>query len=113
LSPGSTADSLWLTLLGAMAARIRQQHYADEVHRLQQRLNDRIVIERAKGILMQRLRISEEEAYQRLRLLSRKQRRQLRDMAQSLLDAEALLTPEAGAVSLQPLMEDLDHEETA
>jgi AmiR/NasT family two-component response regulator len=62
----------------------------DEV---QQRLSDRIVIERAKGVLLQRLGISEEEAYKRLRVLSRRQRRPIRDIAQSLLDTQDLLVP--------------------
>src|SRR5262249_38808325 len=74
---------------------LRRQAWQAQVELLQQRLNDRIVIERAKGILVQRLRIAEEEAYQRLRLLSRRQRRQIRDVAQSLLDAQELLLPGA------------------
>jgi len=60
---------------------------------LQQRLNDRILIERAKGILVERLSISEKEAYQRLRLQSRRQRRPIRDIAQCLLDAQSLFSP--------------------
>jgi AmiR/NasT family two-component response regulator len=91
-------DALWLGLHGAWAARQRQQHWRTEVERLQQRLSDRIVIERAKGVLVQRLRISEEEAYNRLRVLSRRQRRPMRDIAQSFLDTQDLLTPGDGAV---------------
>ena len=44
---------------------------------LEQRLSDRIIVERAKGILVQRLKITEGDAYKRLRLLSRRQRRQI------------------------------------
>jgi len=73
-----------------------------------------VVIERAKGVLLQRLGISEEEAYKRLRVLSRRQRRQIRDIAQSLLDAQALLTPEAPANGFasngHPRPEEAEHE---
>src|SRR5262249_5371243 len=75
-----------------------------QVARLEQRLSDRIVIERAKGILIQRLKISEEEAYKRLHSLSRRQRRQIRDIAQSLLDTQLLLSPEING--LAPLLAD-------
>jgi hypothetical protein len=37
-----------------------------------------------------------------LRLLSRRQRRQVRDIAQSLLDAEHLFTADSDAASLLP-----------
>ena len=86
-------DALRLALHAAWAARQRQQHWQAEVERLQQRLSDRIVIERAKGVLVQRLRISEEEAYNRLRVLSRRQRRPMRDIAQSFLDTQDLFNP--------------------
>jgi response regulator NasT len=91
-------DQLWLALWAAQAARQRQAHWKSQIDRLQQRLNDRIVIERAKGILVERLRISEEDAYKRLRVLSRRQRRQIRDIAQSLLDTQYLFhSPTNGA----------------
>jgi two-component system, response regulator PdtaR len=94
LAPAAAGpDALALALHAAWAARQRQRHWQAEVERLQQRLADRIVIERAKGVLMQRLRISEEEAYNRLRVLSRRQRRPMRDIAQSFLDTQDLLSP--------------------
>lgn len=86
--------TLALALRGALAARQRHAFWRSEVQRLEQRLADRIVVERAKGVLILRLGISEEEAYRRLRLLSRRQRRPIREIAQSLLDAESLLLPE-------------------
>ncbi len=91
--PAPGTDSLRLAVLGAHAGRCRQRHWQAQVEQLQQRLHDRIVIERAKGVLVQRLGISEEEAYKRLRMLSRRQRRQIRDIAQSLLDTQSLLVP--------------------
>jgi len=92
--PRATLETLRLALKGLSACQMRRSHWKMEIARLQQRLNDRIVIERAKGILIRQLGISEEEAYQRLRVSSRRQRRQVRDIAQSLLDTEALFAPE-------------------
>jgi hypothetical protein len=87
-------DALGLAFLNVMAARRRQQGWQSRIDQLQQRLNDRILIERAKGILVERLGISEKEAYQRLRLQSRRQRRPIRDIAQALLDAQTLFSTE-------------------
>lgn len=86
-------DSLWLALVSALASQRRHAHCKAQLARLQQRLDDRIIIERAKGVLVQRLGVTEEDAYKRLRVLSRRQRRQIGDIAQSLLDTQALLLP--------------------
>lgn len=98
-SPTADVESFSLALLGAWTSRCRQIEHEKQLQQLQQRLRDRIVIERAKGVLVQRLGISEEEAYRRLRILSRRQRRQIRDIAQSLLDTQVLLLPEAAELS--------------
>ena len=95
LPPGSTLETMRLALRGLAACRRRQAQWREQTAALQQRLNDRIVIERAKGVLVQRLGITEEDAYKRLRLLSRRQRRQIREIAQSLLDTQALLAPQS------------------
>jgi AmiR/NasT family two-component response regulator len=99
IPPLPSLDCLRLALLGAFAAQHRQAQWRAQLARLQQRLSDRIIIERAKGIMVQRLGISEEEAYKRLRLLSRRQRRQIRDIAQSLLDTQFLLLPESNGLA--------------
>jgi response regulator NasT len=96
--PTVAADDLWLALLAAATGRLRDATWRSQVARLQQRLSDRIVIERAKGLLVQKLKITEEDAYKRLRLLSRRQRRQIRDIAQSLLDTQVLFSPEANGL---------------
>jgi hypothetical protein len=87
-------ESLGLAVLSVWAAVRRQRSWQARIDQLQQRLNDRILIERAKGILVERLSITEKEAYQRLRLQSRRQRRPIRDIAQCLLDAQSLFSPE-------------------
>jgi response regulator NasT len=49
------------------------------------------VIERAKGILMQRLGLSERDAYERLRHRARDKRAKMKDIAQAIIEAEELL----------------------
>jgi response regulator NasT len=72
--------------------RFRQlQTLAERVAALEQNLNDRKVIERAKGVLMRSKGISEEEAYLRIQRLSRKTHRRMVDVAKSVLDAQDLL----------------------
>jgi response regulator NasT len=87
-------EGLWLALVSAQASQHRQAAQKTKFARLQQRLDDRIIIERAKGILVQRMGLTEEEAYKRMRVLSRRQRRQIRDIAQSFLDSQSLLIPD-------------------
>jgi response regulator NasT len=94
IPPQPTVETLRLALCGLAACMKRQTRWKAQVASLQKRLDDRILIERAKGILVSRLAISEEEAYKRLRISSRRQRRQIRDIARSLLDTQALLVPE-------------------
>jgi hypothetical protein len=94
VAPPGRPEDVWLALVATLAARKRHLDGKAQLARLQQRLSDRIVIERAKGILVQRLGITEDDAYKRLRVISRRQRRQIRDIAQSLLDTESLLLPE-------------------
>jgi AmiR/NasT family two-component response regulator len=96
LSP--TVEEIGLAFLTLAASLQRQRSWQTRLQQLQQRLNDRILIERAKGILVQRLAISEKEAYQRLRLQSRRQRRPIRDIAQCLLDAQSLFSLQANGI---------------
>jgi hypothetical protein len=100
--PQPGVECLGYAVLGIGASRRRQLTLRGQIEQLQQRLNDRIIIERAKGILVQRLGISEEEAYKRLRVLSRRQRRQIRDIAQSLLDAQSLLLADSNGLLAHP-----------
>lgn len=91
-------EELSLAVLSVVASLRRQRGWQARLEQLQQRLNDRILIERAKGVLVERLGIPEKEAYQRLRLQSRRQRRPIRDIAQCLLDAQSLLTPDTNGL---------------
>ena len=55
---------------------------------LRQALEDRKVIERAKGIVMHRLNVDERAAYRRMRRMSSHQNRKLVEVGQTVLAAE-------------------------
>jgi signal transduction protein with GAF and PtsI domain len=57
---------------------------------VRQQLEERKIVERAKGVLQQRFGLSEEEAYQRLREESRRLRRSIRDVSEAVLLVENL-----------------------
>jgi len=58
---------------------------------LREELTTRKLIEKAKGILMDRHRISEEEAIKRLQKESRRQRKKLKEIAQAVISSEVIL----------------------
>jgi AmiR/NasT family two-component response regulator len=59
-----------------------------EADRLRQELEDRKVVERAKGVVMRRLGIDEPEAYRRLQRLAANRNQKLADLARAVLEAE-------------------------
>ena len=81
--------------LGALlvAATLREQ-----LRKANQDLADRKLFERAKGLLQARLQVSEEEAYLRIRRLSRRRRTPMREIAREVIES-AIVPAEAVAVS--------------
>lgn len=63
----------------------------EEIERARQALEERKIVERAKGILMKHRALSEEEAYVLLRKTAMNENRRLADVAQSLIVAAGLL----------------------
>jgi two-component system, response regulator PdtaR len=63
----------------------------DEITDLKDALEARKVVERAKGVLMRRFQLPEDEAYRRLQKLSRDRRQSLKDTAEQVLAAAELL----------------------
>jgi response regulator NasT len=61
-----------------------------ETRELKQTLEERKVIERAKGRLMDRLRLSEEEAFRRLRRAAMNSRRPMVEIARAVLVSESV-----------------------
>jgi response regulator NasT len=85
------------TAISIVMRRFEQfQDLRREAADLRQAMEDRKLIERAKGILMQRAGLSEDEAYRRLNKTARDGNQKLRAVAQSILTAEDLLRPGSG-----------------
>jgi response regulator NasT len=79
----------------ALALRRFEQSEAlrREASDLRQALDDRKVIERAKGILMKKAQLDEQEAFRRLQKLASEKSRKLIDIAQMILIAEEAVQP--------------------
>jgi response regulator NasT len=72
-------------------ARFEQYRLARrEADSLKQALEERKLIERAKGAVMRRLSVDEQEAFRRLKRLSSEQNRKLIDIARIVLQAEEI-----------------------
>jgi len=72
--------------------RFRQiQGQAKEIEDLREALETRKIIERAKGILMDRHHLTEDEAFKRIHFQARNQNKKMRDIAQSIITAAELM----------------------
>ena len=79
-------------VLGVAMARFRQQgRLLDELAGARTKLAERKIIDRAKGILMARHKLGEDEAYQKMRSMAMNKKLKLAEVAQRLLDVEELL----------------------
>jgi response regulator NasT len=79
-------------ILDVAVARFEQdQALRDELKSTQERLAERKVIERAKGILMKQKGIGEDDAFRLLRKLAMDRNRKLLDVAQQVIDITDLL----------------------
>ncbi|RYF39790.1 MAG: ANTAR domain-containing protein, partial [Comamonadaceae bacterium] len=63
----------------------RLQAMSDELETVRASLNERKVVERAKGLLMAHRKLTEEEAYKMLRQTAMNQNKRLSDVAQAVL----------------------------
>jgi AmiR/NasT family two-component response regulator len=72
------------------------RHLAEKVEQLETALERRTLIERAKGILMERHGIGDREAFELLREHARSSSRPVLDVARAVLDGHALLPPRPG-----------------
>jgi two-component system, response regulator PdtaR len=64
-----------------------------EVERAQQALEDRKLVERAKGLLMSALDLSEQDAFRRLQVTARERNLRLADVASRIIEQRQLLEP--------------------
>ncbi|MFQ5480212.1 MAG: ANTAR domain-containing response regulator [Thermodesulfobacteriota bacterium] len=67
------------------------QGLKDEVHDLKEAMETRKLIERAKGILMKRCTITEDDAFKVLQRYSQKENKKMRDVAESIISASNII----------------------
>ena len=89
---GLAAQRIRPILEVAMARFQHEQALRSELASTKTELHDRKLIERAKGLLMQRHQLSEQDAYERLRKTAMSKNLKLVDVAQRMLDVADLLT---------------------
>ena len=77
----------------AAARHAELQALEAEVAQGQQALEDRKLVERAKGLLMSALKLSEQDAFRRLQLTARERNLRLAEVARRIVDQQSLLEP--------------------
>jgi response regulator NasT len=79
-------------IIDVAIARFREfQALKDELDATRNQLSERKAVEKAKGLLMQRKNISEDEAYQSLRKMAMDKNKRIVDVAESVINAFELL----------------------
>ena len=86
-----TADAIQSAIEVAMRRHAEKRALTEQVQRLESALERRAMIERAKGIIMERHSVSEREAFDRLRDHARSRNRTVVDVAASVAEGHALL----------------------
>ena len=79
-------------------AHLRQAEFEAleaEVGRAQQALEDRKLVERAKGLLMSALQLSEQDAFRRLQKTARERNLRLAEVARRIVEQQSLLEPKS------------------
>ena len=72
-----------------------------EVDRAQQALEDRKLVERAKGLLMSALDLSEQDAFRRLQITARERNLRLAEVAARIVEQRNLLEPKRKSTATQ------------
>ena len=88
---GLQSERIKPVLRVALARFKHEQKLLDELSDTKSKLAERKVIERAKGLLMARQSMTEEQAYQKLRSMAMSKNLKLSEVAQRILDVEDLL----------------------
>jgi len=86
-----SSDCLRVTLNVAWSRYLEVKKLSGKVKNLEDKLENRKIIERAKGILQQSLGVTEAEAMRRLQRQSRDARRPMVELAKALVDSQELL----------------------
>ena len=88
---GLHAERIKPVLKVAMARFRQEQKVLAELNDTRNKLAERKVVDRAKGILMSSQRLTEEQAYQKLRSMAMNKNLKLADIAQRIIEVEDLL----------------------
>ena len=90
--PGPYGPHLERSILGMVQEQSRRlQAMSDELDAVRSSLNERKVVERAKGLLMAHRQMSEEDAYNALRQMAMNQNRRIVDVAEAVLSLADVL----------------------
>jgi response regulator NasT len=90
-----TPDAVQGAIEVAMARHAEATELSDKVDQLEGALDRRAIIERAKGILMERHGITEQQAFDKLRASARASNRRVVDLARAVSDTRPLLPSNA------------------
>ena len=88
---GLQAERIKPVLNVAMARFRQEQKLLTELSETREKLAERKLIDRAKGLLMTKQRLTEDQAYQKLRTMAMNKNLKLAEIAQRILDVEDLL----------------------
>lgn len=91
LSTPATPDAVHLSLLQAEAGHMKVARLREQTAELEQRLAERKLIERAKGLLMTRKHLNEEQAFRIMRGEAMRRRIGLARLASEILEAGTVL----------------------
>lgn len=90
---GTIASERLTPVIEAAIARFEEtKQLRDDLKKANEKLDERKVVERAKGILMRQRNLDEDEAYKMLRTMAMKRNMKLADLSSQLIDAAKLLT---------------------
>lgn len=96
LTPSAEPEMVAAAAATAVARAEELRAVRREADDLRSMLETRKVVERAKGVLMRRLGVTEDAAYRRMQKASQDENRKMREIAESILSAERLYGDEAG-----------------
>lgn len=86
------AEELSASLSLALARHKEKEALRSEIERLEDTLHERETIDKAKSILMERVGLSENDAYSRMRQRAREKRVKMVQVAQTIIAAEEFLS---------------------
>jgi two-component system, response regulator / RNA-binding antiterminator len=90
---GTISSERLTPVIEAAIARFEEtKQLRDELRQANEKLDERKVVERAKGILMRQRNLDEDEAYTMLRSMAMKKNMKLADLSAQLIDAAKMLT---------------------